>query len=591
MIEIRTLGPPEVLVDGEQPPRDLLWRKNLALLIYIACSPLRRRSREQLAGTFWGDKLETSARHSLNEALRILRRSGGEGLLAGEGDQIVMSGDAVRLDLDRFEALATDGDAAGAADLVRGPFLEGFGVADSPEFEDWLAAERRRWLGRSVEALIRSAELRLDAGDVSAARLAAERACALDPVADAPVRLSMRCAALLGERGTALERFGSHRSVLEREIGIEPEEETLALACRIRDRKDWKRPESESAEDRRGRRPELVGRESELASAVAVLRDYTLRGAAAAIVVRGPAGAGKTRFCEEICSRASLEGVIVATTRSVPDDLASEGAGVRAFLGSSEAILEAVAREPLLLWADSTEYLDAGSLATLVGLLRDAAEQPLLVVISAASQPPRVEIDELASRLGRDVPGVSVELQPLNPDQLSALAQQVLPDWEADAIERLIRRLDRDSGGLPLIAVEILNALRLGLELSPTETVWPEPSRTFDHTLPGKLPDSLVAAIRIGYRRLSTDAQTVLGCMSVMEDRAMVADIQRGTGLPTEELLAALDELEWHRWLQAEPRGYSFVARLNHEVVAADMLTEGQRLRIRERLQAEPPPA
>ena len=71
----------------------------------------------------------------------------------------------------------------------------------------------------------------------------------------------------------------------------------------------------------------------------------------------------------------------------------------------------------------------------------------------------------------------------------------------------------------------------------------------------------------------------------------MVADIQRGTGLPTEELLAALDELEWHRWLQAEPRGYSFVARLNHEVVAADMLTEGQRLRIRERLQTEPPPA
>jgi nucleotidyltransferase/DNA polymerase involved in DNA repair len=47
-----------------------------------------------------------------------------------------------------------------------------------------------------------------------------------------------------------------------------------------------------------------------------------------------------------------------------------------------------------------------------------------------------------------------------------------------------------------------------------------------------------------------------------------------------EETAIALDELEWHRWLMAEPRGYSFVARIVRRVVERDMVTEGQRRRV-----------
>jgi len=49
---------------------------------------------------------------------------------------------------------------------------------------------------------------------------------------------------------------------------------------------------------------------------------------------------------------------------------------------------------------------------------------------------------------------------------------------------------------------------------------------------------------------------------------------------PTEELAQVLDELEWHRWLVSEPRGYSFLARVVRQVVAQDMLTPGQRQRV-----------
>jgi len=52
--------------------------------------------------------------------------------------------------------------------------------------------------------------------------------------------------------------------------------------------------------------------------------------------------------------------------------------------------------------------------------------------------------------------------------------------------------------------------------------------------------------------------------------------------LPMPDVLAALDELEWTRWLVAESRGYAFVARVISDIVAADMLTPGQRQRLLE---------
>ncbi|MBI1967990.1 MAG: hypothetical protein HYS40_08375, partial [Gemmatimonadetes bacterium] len=54
----------------------------------------------------------------------------------------------------------------------------------------------------------------------------------------------------------------------------------------------------------------------------------------------------------------------------------------------------------------------------------------------------------------------------------------------------------------------------------------------------------------------------------------------RAAGLSAVAVAAALDELEWQRWLTADPRGYAFVARIVRDVVARDMVTGGQRQRM-----------
>ena len=92
------------------------------------------------------------------------------------------------------------------------------------------------------------------------------------------------------------------------------------------------------------------------------------------------------------------------------------------------------------------------------------------------------------------------------------------PGYEPVAIDRVTRRVATDSAGMPLLAVELLRAVALGLDLGTISEAWPEPLRTLDQTLPGELPDAVVAAIRIGFRRLSPSAQRVLAAAAVLGD-------------------------------------------------------------------------
>jgi hypothetical protein len=74
----------------------------------------------------------------------------------------------------------------------------------------------------------------------------------------------------------------------------------------------------------------------------------------------------------------------------------------------------------------------------------------------------------------------------------------------------------------------------------------------------------------------------VLVSASVLGDLASPAVLARALEMDQDMLARALDELEWHRWLLAEPRGYSFAARIVRQVVQRDMVTPGQRRRVLE---------
>ncbi len=154
-----------------------------------------------------------------------------------------------------------------------------------------------------------------------------------------------------------------------------------------------------------------------------------------------------------------------------------------------------------------------------------------MVWLNTVTGRPSVHVDELRSRVGRGLAGVSVKLSALGYDEVRALCQWANPDATDEHLGRLARRIEVDSGGLPLLAVELLHAVAAGLELTESQATWPQPLRTLDQTLPADLPDAAVGAIRVGFRKLSTDAQKVLQVAAIVGGRNGAERLGRGSGV------------------------------------------------------------
>jgi predicted ATPase len=259
------------------------------------------------------------------------------------------------------------------------------------------------------------------------------------------------------------------------------------------------------------------------------------------------------------------------------------GTGMDLARAVGEVLRAATEEQPVVALVDDAQWLDEPSVLGLESLLRDLARRPVLLVLTAHLVHDHGALEALLSRVGRDLPGATVRLGALGAEALRGMVRWAMPSWPPEQVERLARRLALDSAGLPLLVVELLDAVAGGLDLSANAGAWPVPLRTLDQTLPGELPDTIASAIRVGFRRLGASAQKVAAAAAVLGEPVTAARLARATELPKGDVEEALDALEWARWLQADGRGYRYVARIVRDVVARDMVTAGQRERLREK--------
>ena len=253
-LELICLGPPTARVDGGDPAPDVMWRRHLGLLIYLAMSPDGSRSRDQIMGMLWPEKPREKARHSLNEAVRRCRVSLGADRILTKGERIMIERDGLLVDVHRLEAVERDG-AGHLTELIRGDFLEGFHIDDAHAFDEWASGERTRVRDLAAQACVTVGERSLSQGDLATARTLAGSALRLHPHAEAAVSLAMRSAALDHDSASALSTYHAFEQKLEDDIGEHPSMALRALAERVRGT-DWQRHSGKH----RDLEPQLVGR-------------------------------------------------------------------------------------------------------------------------------------------------------------------------------------------------------------------------------------------------------------------------------------------------------------------------------------------
>src|SRR5690554_4221908 len=98
--DLRLIGPFEAR-DSRFRPVHLPSRKTQALLAFLALHPDRRFSRKHLATLLWGDDSPDNARHSLRQALSVLRRECPQ--LEVQPQFVRLPGTALRVDVIMIE--------------------------------------------------------------------------------------------------------------------------------------------------------------------------------------------------------------------------------------------------------------------------------------------------------------------------------------------------------------------------------------------------------------------------------------------------------------------------------------------------------
>jgi len=207
--------------------------RRLALLAVLAAAGEKGRSRDQLLIFFWPDATQSNARHSLEQLLYAIRSSIDEAVFAGV-NPVRLNSDVISSDVAEFRGALERGDLERAVEEYRGPFLDGFYLSDTSEFEQWLDAERAR-LERSysgaLERLAQSAEA---AQDHTTAVRWWRRLAETDPVSGKNATGLIRALMNAGDHAAALQYAEHYEGVVEQELGTSVGPAVANLVAEVR---------------------------------------------------------------------------------------------------------------------------------------------------------------------------------------------------------------------------------------------------------------------------------------------------------------------------------------------------------------------
>ncbi|MBI3241505.1 MAG: AAA family ATPase [Chloroflexi bacterium] len=568
--------------------------KAIALLAYLALTRVSH-AREHLLALLWPESPGDAARKNLRNTLWSIRKVLGEDALLTTDDRLALSRSAW-VDAHEFESIPQPliPNPQPLISLYHGLLLDTLSLADAPDFEIWLTAERERFGQLYLRLLAAAIEQSRATGNWPEALELAHRALAHDNLQEPMHCALMEAHARLGQRPEALRQYDSLRAILERELGVEPLAETKALREAIA-RDDLPSTPQRQTKPRSApiepAHPPFVGRETEKVALDEEL-EAAASGRARLVLLTGELGIGKSRLWREWSLGLPLDCVVLEmrcleATQTLPfaplTELFSRGAYARRLftppspvpalwlaevarllpdlrtalpdLPASAALppdeerrrifeaftqcLLALKARPLVLFMDDLHWADRATLDWLGYLAHRLHSEALLLVATYRPEDAPPSLMQFAADRGREFIARRLPLARLTHDESETLITALVA--EPTQGEAFVQRVLTQSAGNPYFLIELCRAATDGL------------------------PHSLAELVRARLHRQPDTARQVAQTAAVLEPDFDFATLRRASGRGEEETLDALDALLRAGVITEHQSRYTFA----HPLVAA----------------------
>lgn len=210
-VDIRLLGPPQIVVDGA--PRRLKGRKSWGLLANVLLEP--NTTRRNLVDRLFADAEDPMA--TLRWHLLQVRRAVEPAQIVEDAGHLRVAGDGVRVDA--AEILESRVPMEEVRSVCRGELLEGLSFHETPAFELWISLQRNR-VGAASGDILRWAASMLSRSNPQEALALVERALLADPFNDSMHELAVDIH-LQQSRAAADGYVDRVRELYEQELGTE----------------------------------------------------------------------------------------------------------------------------------------------------------------------------------------------------------------------------------------------------------------------------------------------------------------------------------------------------------------------------------
>ena len=378
VLKIYTLGDFRILWGGK-PVESLRSRKAQAMMVYLACTS-KSHSREVLADLFWSESSQTRAMSNLRDVIHALRTHLEPFMDISRYSIAVNPESEVWIDVSELEAtlalVRESGDIITvekakkiemALKLYQKDFLEGFYLRGARGFEEWQVVERERIRLAALDGFISLVKHQVEVANYRKGIYYARRALELEPLMEVGHRQLMRLLALSGRSSEALVQFENCRQVLEKELGVEPSEETKGLYKSLLNGE--KLPGAPARQPRHNLPlplSNLIGRDEELARIAQQLKEPGCR----LLTLIGVGGIGKTRLGQHVSVAAVdhypdgvwlVELAALNEGEILPDEIAAEfgvsAQEARSGIGVTDILIDYLKDKTLLLVLDNCEHL------------------------------------------------------------------------------------------------------------------------------------------------------------------------------------------------------------------------------------------
>jgi DNA-binding SARP family transcriptional activator len=211
--------------------------RGLALLAILAAGGAKGMTRDRVLGVLWPDTEEERARHALSQTIYGLRRDLGEDLIDST-PALRLDPSLISSDVADFQAAVKAREWEKAAAQYHGPFLDGFYLADAPEFERWVETERASLATAGIRAIEIVAKSSTEAGRPEEAAEHWHRLARLDPLDSRIAASYMEALAALGDRAAAIAHGRAHAELRRRELEVGPDPIVERVVERLREATD-----------------------------------------------------------------------------------------------------------------------------------------------------------------------------------------------------------------------------------------------------------------------------------------------------------------------------------------------------------------